>query len=263
VIALTGFGIIYPLPPKGTPLERVDNPSFTFNWGVVSSDAQGSYDSVVNRLNQAKLTELAVELLEGLRLGDEYAVREQSEFARHMQLLTQYSNSSMIDTRWVEVLLTFLPPFVFDEELNTLIDEQELNSSIDQYLRRGFGAPLTALYMLTLRSGYWQNQLDLYYRDSGLVYRPIACKYSFAQILGDPFTSPSTTTWEPIDRTDYFLTRESLVYSYLVEPDNVADDTIRAVTAAMLLLANIAGRHLGGRLKKYLDEYHSWNNEWT
>lgn len=264
------YGIQYPLPPRGVPLVRVDNPSYDFNWGIPSDMPPGwSYRTAVARLSEARLSELEIVLIEGLHLGSEYADHERDAFEAHMRLFTQYCNGVVVDTRWIEALLTFVPPFVFDGEQNGLIDDKELADTATQYLRRGFGAPLTALYLLTLRSNYWQSRFG-FYHPGDLVGETLERKqsealgYSFAQILGDPFTSPSTSTWDYAKRSDYFLVREDLSHLYLeAEPESDALAHLRSITAAMLLLAAIAGGYIGGRLKKYLGEYSSWLNEYV
>lgn len=269
------YGIQYPLPPRGVPLVRVDNPSYDFNWGVPEQLA-GSCGATVSVLSQACLRELDVAILEGLRLGGEYADSERDSFRQLMSCLRRYlvrpddTDVSGVMEVWLRELLTYLPPFCFDSEADDLIKSQMLFEATERYLNRGFGAPLTALYLLTIRSDYWQTR----FRDrsggieliESVLERKAqeAAGFTFAEILGDPYMSPSVNDLSYERRSDFFLVREDFVYTYLaVDQTDGSRDDLRAITEAMLLLNSIAARYIGGRFKEYLEAYETWRNEYV
>lgn len=263
--------IIYPLPPKGVPLRRVAELQPRYNWGMPQGDdaLDRSYQDAITILGGARLTELDVACIQGLRLGSEFddETREDfkvlvSDIQHHLIVGREVIG---IKNAWVKQLLTFVSPFCFDSETDQLINEQELEASTDRYVERGFGAPLTALYLLMLRSRFWQLQLGMHCK-ANMVQSLLARKsvesrgHTFAEILGDPFTSPSTKNWESIARTDFFLIREDLVFAYLEAPES---NTARAIVEAMLLLVNIAAKYVGGRLQAYIGEYELWLNHYV
>lgn len=270
------YGIQYPLPPKGVPLMRVASQGSNFNWGVPQPGELlvWSCDDVVSTLSNARLSELDIAALEGLRLGSEYADCERNSFAELMQGLGRHliCTDEVIGVMevWLQELFTYLPPFCFDSEADDLIKGEVLSDATARYLDRGFGAPLTALYLLTLRSNYWQEQFYNYSGGIELIEpilerkAPEAAGFTFAEILGDPFTSPSTSEWSYGQRSDFFLVREDFVHTYLAvgQPDGRRDD-LRAITEAMLLLNSIAAQYIGGRLKEYIQEYEAWLNEYV
>lgn len=271
-------GIVYPLPPKGVPLYRITKLKPNFNWGAPQDNNRLTWspESAVSVLAGARLTELDVAAIKGLRLGSEFDDRTRDDFARLMDQLDRYlvkADGTTVEgvmAVWLAELLTYLPPFCFDSEADDLIKEQVVADAAGRYLDRGFGAPLTALYLLTLRSNYWQEQFHGYSGgheliDSVLERKPLeSCGHTFAEILGDPFTSPSTKDWTPEQRSDFFLVREDFVYTYLsVDQADGHREDLRAITEAMLLLASVAGQYIGGRLKMYIKDYESWLNEYV
>lgn len=263
-------GIVYPLPPQGVPYVRVISQASSFNWGAPQDESclEWSCEDAVSALSYARLTELDIASIESLRLGSEYHDSERDSFAELMLKLSQYlvcaDGVVGVMASWLHELLTYIPPFCFDSE------EDKLDDAVNRYLERGFGAPLTALYLLTLRSNYWREQFRVYSGGDELIDSVLERKqqeargFSFAQILGDPFTSPSTKDWTPEQRSDFFLVREDFVYTYLsVDQADRHREDLRAITEAMLLLASVAGQYIGGRLKMYIKDYESWLNEYV
>ncbi len=263
-------GILYPLPPQGVPYVRVISRASNFSWGAPQDESrlEWSCEDAVSALSYARLTELDIASIESLMLGSEYHDSERVSFGELMRKLSRYlvcaDGVIGVMASWLYELLTYIPPFCFDSE------EDKLDDAVDRYLKRGFGAPLTALYLLTLRSGYWQTQFHAYSGGHELIEPVLERKqqeaqgFSFAQILGDPFTSPSTKDWTPEQRSDFFLVREDFVYTHLAvtQTDERWSD-LRHITEAMILLANVAAEYIGGRLKVYIKDYESWLNEYV
>lgn len=253
-----------PLPTKLTLGDR-SRQTGAFNWGVNTAFPElWRVTHAIELLQRAQLDDQDIAFIEGLTLGGECSDQVRDEFSQLMHKLRNHYGQTGLDTGWVAQLLNFVPPFTYDSK------KDGFNATVVRYINDGFGAPLTALYLLTLRSEYWQTQLS--WSRPGQTdpisevlerKRPETRGYGFAEILGDPFRSPLPASWESAAvRTDFFLLRQEFDAAYFaVLESDPAWEQMRAVCEAMMLLSSIAAEHIGDRLKEYINQYDGWENE--
>ena len=177
----------------------------TCNWGGVGPSTRTrplppNPDAISELVCQ--FTPKDVALLQPLQLDTTFSADLRRDFTILMMSIEPHYRSQANED-FVRRLLGFIPPFMLGHDW----DYHQNLAHGNQLVAEGYAQPMLALYMLTLRSGYWQKQFWKHGFDH------LIESYDLPRLAGDPTNLP----WEGRGQFAWetFAQREDMLSSVL------------------------------------------------
>ena len=245
-----------PLPPDGARIKIDRNKDIFINWGVPVAGTQVQFISnpdAIEELAQAQLSDKDISYLSMLRLNPSYFVEADCRvFETLMMSLQHWNPQPRYFKEWVKRFLAFVPPNF------SMTERKDMHSSVWWHAQRGFTVPLTAFYLLSLRSGYWQQRLKTYELneclDSFLCDDEFGTpKENLAILMGEPWCDAyqdSKFLTVMIQDREVLLTRHQTLH-----PAGLSQHQMRDLLRQLDFLSNVAAFEFGGFMKQFVNAY--------
>ena len=228
-----------------------------FDWGSPSRAMYGSWrnngDAALMQLGLASLTDDDITFIRSM----DHAVNSTMAEAFDALVVDLPALYPCDFEAWVSMLLRFVPRYLLEVPGLGEDDTQEMEARlVEKYVSLGFAPPLEVLYILTLRSEYWDKQIKVHCNVSTNPFPECLHEGKFnyghtvLYLAGDPLEQPSNCLWDD----DLFGCRKSMLthWQHLDEASGRA--AAKNILTSFDILSRVAAT-VDPAFKLYIDAY--------